>query len=278
MIHSGEDSRAVTQRSPIPQGEIQSEPSAHRFSLFVGIPAYGGVDASCVSALTNLRMELHRRDIPSALGLVSHNSLIYDARNRLLEAFLSTGFSHLLLVDSDIEFQASTVFQLIAIKKEFVAAAVPLRGIQWDVVNQLLEAGVRPTATNSVQYNIGIADPARVLVDPTGLIQVPFVGTAFMLIQRCAIERMVQHYSELIYESGGKEIPGLFLPILTERQLLGEDVSFCKRWTDIGGEIWLYPNATLSHTGPTRFDGNLGDALGRVWQQQRRGPMDMREK
>jgi hypothetical protein len=34
---------------------------------------------------------------------------------------------------------------------------------------------------------------------------------------------------------------------------LSEDFAFCKRWTDIGGEIWADLESRLDHVGPSVF-------------------------
>jgi hypothetical protein len=38
---------------------------------------------------------------------------------------------------------------------------------------------------------------------------------------------------------------------------LSEDYSFCKRWTDMGGEIWVDLTAKLDHAGLMTFRGDL---------------------
>ena len=38
---------------------------------------------------------------------------------------------------------------------------------------------------------------------------------------------------------------------------LSEDFAFCKRWTDIGGEIWADLSSKLNHVGPMTFCGEL---------------------
>jgi hypothetical protein len=38
---------------------------------------------------------------------------------------------------------------------------------------------------------------------------------------------------------------------------LSEDFAFCKRWTDIGGEIWADLNSRLDHVGPAVFHGDI---------------------
>jgi hypothetical protein len=38
---------------------------------------------------------------------------------------------------------------------------------------------------------------------------------------------------------------------------LSEDFSFCKRWTDMGGEIWADLESRLTHVGTVSFRGDL---------------------
>lgn len=38
---------------------------------------------------------------------------------------------------------------------------------------------------------------------------------------------------------------------------LGEDYAFCQLWTLIGGQIYLYPGAKLSHTGQATYEGDV---------------------
>jgi hypothetical protein len=38
---------------------------------------------------------------------------------------------------------------------------------------------------------------------------------------------------------------------------LSEDFAFCKRWIDIGGEIWADLKSKLNHVGPMTFCGDL---------------------
>jgi hypothetical protein len=38
---------------------------------------------------------------------------------------------------------------------------------------------------------------------------------------------------------------------------LSEDFAFCKRWTDMGGEIWADLSSKLNHIGPMAFCGDL---------------------
>jgi len=86
------------------------------------------------------------------------------------------------------------------------------------------------------------------------------------MIRRAALERMCECYPQLQYKrdhsidaaTESNKRFALFESMIGEDgTYLSEDFAFCKRWTDIGGEIWADLNSKLSHTGPTTFCGDL---------------------
>ena len=42
---------------------------------------------------------------------------------------------------------------------------------------------------------------------------------------------------------------------------LSEDYAFCRRWRDLGGDIWADFEARLTHVGHTAYSGSLLQAL-----------------
>jgi hypothetical protein len=101
----------------------------------------------------------------------------------------------------------------------------------------------------------------------TKFVQALKVGFAFVLLKREVVERMCEAYPELEYETRGAPREwALFLDMLEPAkgglpERLSEDYSFCKRWIDIGGEIWLDPESSLIHAGRAEFTGSLNDVF-----------------
>jgi hypothetical protein len=44
-------------------------------------------------------------------------------------------------------------------------------------------------------------------------------------------------------------------------QYLSEDYAFCRRWRDLGGEIWADMEERLTHAGTAFYTGSLMEAL-----------------
>jgi hypothetical protein len=41
------------------------------------------------------------------------------------------------------------------------------------------------------------------------------------------------------------------------KRYLSEDYAFCRRWQELGGEVWLDPIVKLDHIGHYTFNGNV---------------------
>jgi hypothetical protein len=96
--------------------------------------------------------------------------------------------------------------------------------------------------------------------------KVRYAGTGFLMIRRQALERLCARYPQLKYSrdhsidaaTASDNRFALFECMIAEDgTYLSEDFAFCKRWTDIGGEIWADLKSKLAHVGPMTFHGDL---------------------
>ena len=101
-----------------------------------------------------------------------------------------------------------------------------------------------------------------------GFARVNYAGTGFLMIQRATMLAMIERYPELRYEQehGPQNAPAerkwryaLFNCMVDQASgfYLSEDFSFCRRWTDMGGEIWADLESRLMHLGSVAFEGNV---------------------
>jgi hypothetical protein len=123
--------------------------------------------------------------------------------------------------------------------------------------------------TGCLPYVIATEDPDNV---PTrdGFAKVKYAGMGFVLIRREVLVRMVAQYPELRYQTHNPEPDGqtsiryaLFNCLLDagDGVFLGEDYSFCKRWANMGGEIWADLHSRLTHVGSFEFKGNVASIV-----------------
>lgn len=95
-----------------------------------------------------------------------------------------------------------------------------------------------------------------------GCIKMVNIPAGFLKVTRAAVNLFAEKYPELCY--GEHVAPGvdLFNHGAWGRVWWGEDYSFCRRWTAIGGEIWLPPNMNLNHNTAIRtYKGNFHEYM-----------------
>jgi hypothetical protein len=242
-----------------------------RIHLVVATPCFGGqvssIYASSIFALqrairtkTNLELTVQMRD---------GDALITRARANLVTLFLEDpAATHLLFIDADIGFTPDQVFRLIESGADVVAGVYPIKRVNWDKAKRAIEANRQNIPAASLDYVLEIDDPDHVTV-VNGFTRVRYAGTGFLMIRRQVIERMCAHpgYAALQFfrEHSRDALAGsanrfaLFECMIDPATgtYLSEDFAFCKRWTDLGGEIWADLDSRLDHVGPSVFHGDV---------------------
>ena len=62
------------------------------------------------------------------------SSLVTAGRNLCVSHFLSSDFTHLLFIDSDILFYSDSIFKMIEKDVDIISIPYPMKIIQWDKV------------------------------------------------------------------------------------------------------------------------------------------------
>jgi hypothetical protein len=221
-----------------------------KISIALGTAAFGGqVTQLYGESVLKLQEACLDRGIEFHYMVQSGDALVQRARQQLTARFLEMpSATHLLMVDADIGFEPEQVFRLLEFDQDFTAAAYPRK--KRDVLS----------------YEVEPLEPRQ---ERDGFFRASFVGVGFLLLKRQALLRMMEAYPELRYSAGfiaadplaqSSNRSALFNCWLdpATKTYLAEDVSFCRRWTQIDGEIWVDAKSRLSHVGSHVFQGNLG--------------------
>jgi hypothetical protein len=246
--------------------------------LVVATPCFGGqVSSIYASSIFNLqRAARSKSNLDLKIQMRDGDALITRARANLVTLFLDDpDATHLLFVDADIGFTPDQVFRLIESGADVVAGVYPIKRVNWDKAKKAVESNRRNIAGASLDYVLELEDPDRV-VTVGGFTRVRYAGTGFLMIRRNVLERMCAHpeyaplkfYREHSYDSltGSPNRFALFECMIDPRTgtYLSEDFAFCKRWTDIGGEIWADLGSRLDHVGPSVFHGDIASQFAAV--------------
>jgi hypothetical protein len=191
---------------------------------------------------------LHKLNIPYN-KLYCGGHFLESIRAKLVREFLKGDFDNLFFIDADQEFSPIAVITLLNREEEIIAGVPPFK--------QYPESYPVDLITRDGQHT------GKVIGPNLAILKASHVGTGFLRIKRSALERMASQYSNLLVREFLEEEPWLDLfGRITENGLkYGEDKSFCKRWTAIGGDLWVYPDIFFAHIGDHRFTGNLHEYL-----------------
>ena len=242
-----------------------------RIHLVVATPCFGGqVSSIYASSIFKLQSAIRSKpNVEFKVQLRDGDALITRARANLMTQFLDDPTTtHFLFVDADIGFAPKQVFRLIESGADVAAALYPIKRVNWDKATRAIEGKRQNVPAAALDYVLEINDPDHVAV-VNGFTRVRYAGTGFLMIRRHVFERMCAHpaYAPLQFfrEHSLDKLAGspnrfaLFESMIEAESgtYLSEDFAFCKRWTDLGGEIWADIQSRLDHVGPSVFHGEV---------------------
>ncbi len=238
-------------------------------SLYVAIPTHSNTITveTAVSAINLVTLANHQNITQKT---VFHSaSVISHLRNTIVADFIASGFTHLLMLDADQGIEPELLLRMLRSGHPVMGAIYPRRNYFWDMVDlsrppadvrELLYRGMRfiGEPLENEQGNVVVAN---------GFIQAKTIGTGVLLLRREAIDKLMASYPELRGQGFPEEDEnvqraannwGFFNPLVkaADGRNTGEDVGFCKRWTDCGGEIWADVTSLQAHVGRQVFRGN----------------------
>lgn len=248
--------------------------------LFIAVPCYaGGMQTSFAESLLQLRGLLHEQRVNHEIGFMAGESLIDRARNNLASDFLKTTGTHMMFIDSDIDFDPSDVIKLLVQSEQYgydiVGGAYATKAVDWDKVVRLARQNPDMTGEQVFQLSTRVAVDMEsnngLLETETGCVPAKHIATGFMMIRRRVFIEMAYANPRLLYLNDhpgpryGEPVFDFFevrrgnhgwdsnAPHLGRK--LSEDYGFCDLWRQMGNQVWLNLDIQLGHTGPFRFTG-----------------------
>jgi hypothetical protein len=250
--------------------------------LFIATPAYGGmVGESYLKAMVRVGILFKTHNLNFTLATIANESLITRGRNTLTAMFMSNPeFTDMMFIDADIHFEAESIIKMWdklidgEDEIEVVVGAYPKKSINWQgIIKAVHELGDKATEEEVLKYqasyvlNVRSDEKGRIPLK-NGLLPVYDGGTGFMMFSRKVIQKMFDKWPELHYKNDLNTDPkhdpymyALFDTIIdpTTRRYLSEDYTFCRRYQELGGTIWMDPSIDLDHQGAYVFKGNISN-------------------
>ena len=197
---------------------------------------------------------------------------IVTARDMFANMVLhSPAWDALLFIDSDMAFPPRLIERMIALDEPVVAAAYPRRSLDLEI----FASGIRQhgdtkrSLAEASSFTLKLAwdslHPGPIDLRD-GFCEAAAVGMGCALISRKAFEKMVA--TEVVrprldlYASGGATCYSFFDNLELAGERLGEDYSFCYRWTHIlKQKLWICTDEQISHVGQFEFNASFIDTL-----------------
>lgn len=261
------------------QLEINAE-ELKKVKLFVATPMYGGqCHGMYVKACLDLQAICKEYGIEVRFSFIFNESLITRARNYCADEFLrQENFTHLLFLDSDINFNPQDVLAMIAINKDIIGGPYPKKSIKWtSVINAVRKnPNITPSELEKVTGDYVFNSVAGTSEFSIGApLEVLEIGTGYMLIKREVFTKMAEAYPQIHYKpdhvgtanfDGTRYIHAYFDTVIDTKdsitgggsdRYLSEDYMFCQMWRKLGGQIWLCPWVRTQHIGTYNFTGDM---------------------
>jgi len=224
-------------------------------SIFIAMPCYDSVKINTMLSIFQLIQQLGQSKIEVGINTMK-SPLIHQARNYLTSVFLTTEYTHLLFIDSDVEFGAEVGLRMLVADKDIITT--PYRA--------------KNPNLNTHTYTVKFADPKVVPILPGGLVEIEAGPTGLMLIHRRVFEKIIKNRPDLkIKNSANQALKetdkshsfyyNFFDFAFEDGYTYGEDVSFCKLARKEGFKLYANTESPTGHRGEYAWIGKFGDSL-----------------
>jgi len=224
-------------------------------SIFIAMPCYDSVKINTMLSIFQLIQKLGQSKVEVGINTMK-SPLIHQARNYLTSVFLTTEYTHLLFVDSDVEFAPEAGLRMLVADKDIICT--PYRA--------------KNPNLNTHTYTVKFPDPKVVPILPGGLVEIEAGPTGLMLIHRRVFEKIIKNRPDLKIKNRANEALvqtekshsfyyNFFDFAFEDGYTWGEDVSFCKLARKEGIKLYANTESMTAHHGEFAWMGKFGERL-----------------
>ena len=226
-------------------------------NVFIFVPAFGQIITSTTFLTTHaLRQHLESKGIGGGISTLSFPD-IAELRSMAMTIWYDTmpAAEYLLFIDADMGFPPDIVTDMIMFDEPLIGAIYPQRKLPLSWAGSGTGS---PTTERRGSFML-----------------VEGVGMGCTLIRRDLVTKMVEKMPDLIdtrlslhpagetlKQAGTTRLIRAFEKLdIPERGLVSEDLSFCLRWQQCGGQTWASIGHKMNHIGPFDYTGRYLDMI-----------------
>lgn len=225
-------------------------------SVYLPIICYNqNVNIFFMLSLIELVILMKQKNYDISIDPIYFESLIPRARNAAASRFLdSKNATHLIFIDTDINFNPSDIIKLIEADKPVIGGVYPKKYFKDSSSKYPVDFTINGVVSKTSEPYIYEAE---------------YIPTGFMCIKKEVLTNLISK-KDLEYKN---DIDGYntstnkfynFFPCTIDPKTqfyLSEDYGFCNLCKEIDTKIYVYTDITLRHIGLQKYEGNLNDFL-----------------
>jgi hypothetical protein len=217
-----------------------------RPNVFVGIPSHDSrIHLAGMYSIGNMTGLMNREGWDTRFDF-SVSSDICQSRAFLAMRFMESDCTHMLMIDSDLDFDPEAPIKLIK-------------------SGHLLCGGAYPKKVQDLSCQF-TSDPIGPSVN--GFRKTNYLGGGLLMAHRQVLVKIKHKFPELTArDKNGVEFTSYFQNGIIDGFYRSEDSAFCYRWTLCGGTVWVIEDCRFVHFGSFGWGGNLKDQIAK--QEQR---------
>ena len=194
------------------------------------------VDAYFVHSLCESIKLGIKNDLDIRCVFLANESILPMARNELFALAYKENYDTMVFIDDDESWKEHALIEIIQSNKDVVSLPVVNKG------------------DTDIGFNVWLNKDSE--KDPSdGYIKINKCGAGFLKLSRKVIDDLWNSNTELIFRN--KKLKNICEYTYVNGDFIGDDITLTKKIKELGYDIWLNPNYTVSHIGNKMYNGDF---------------------
>ena len=167
---------------------------------------------------------------------LANESILPMARNELFALAYKENYDSMVFIDDDESWSEHALIEIIKSNKDVICIPVVNKG------------------DKDITFNVWLSKDLN-KDESDGYLKINKCGTGFLKLSRKVIEDLWHSNTELVFRN--KKLKNICEYTYINGDFVGEDITLTNKIKELGYDIWLNPNHTVSHIGNKMYRGDF---------------------
>jgi hypothetical protein len=167
---------------------------------------------------------------------LANESILPMARNELFALAYKENYDSMVFIDDDESWSEHALIEIIKSTKDVICVPVVNKG------------------DKDITFNVWLSKDLN-KDESDGYLKINKCGTGFLKLSRKVIEDLWHSNTELVFRN--KKLKNICEYTYINGDFVGEDITLTNKIKELGYDIWLNPNHTVSHIGNKMYRGDF---------------------